>query len=64
MCSALGGSEQLVGDRHGGAHDAEGRASHASPGAPSGAPRLRLGYGPGMRISASCPPSRLYVKSG
>jgi hypothetical protein len=31
----------------------------------TGAPRFRLvGYTPGIRISDSWPPSRLYVKSG
>ena len=34
-------------------------------GRPIGVPRYRLvGYTPGIRISDSWPPSRLYVKSG
>ena len=42
------------------------RAVGANRGRPERRPRscCRAGYMPGIRISASCPPSRLYVKSG
>jgi hypothetical protein len=41
------------------------RSTRSGRGAPEGAPRFRpVGYTPGIRISDSWPPSRLYVKSG